>query len=165
MRRQARPLGRAPKSRKFLRSDLLNIISTLHPRRTGCRLPMRFTLGPGILFDLSLLCVGRQVRPFGCKRWLNLLYSLLYQYETSGKNTQHNNSSLTAFTMATLPTLPEEQLIEEDLTKEQSTAGNLSAQQSTLEASTIEQESILVRDQSHGAADLLRVSLSLFLTL
>lgn len=64
-----------------------------------------------------------------------------------------------AFTMATLPTLPKEQSIEGDLTGEQSTAEKLSAQRSILEAPPIEQEFIQVREQSHGAADLLQVSL------
>ena len=64
--------------------------------------------------------------------------------------------------MGTLLMLPEEQLIEKDLTAEQSRAKRLSPQQSKLEASTIEQESILIRERSHGAADLLQVGLLSF---
>ena len=61
--------------------------------------------------------------------------------------------------MATLPTLPKEQSIEEGLTREQSTAEKLSAQQSMLEALSIERERIQVREQHQGMADLPQVSL------
>lgn len=61
--------------------------------------------------------------------------------------------------MAKLLLLPEEQFIEEDLIAEQPSAGKLSALQSKIEASTMEPESIILREQSHGAADLLQVCL------
>ena len=49
--------------------------------------------------------------------------------------------------------------MEEDLIAGQPPAEKLSAQQSKLEASTIEQESVRLRERSHGAADLLQVGL------